>query len=530
MKRRNLIKLIASSASLSAFSATMPSSSVAMEAPATGQFHHGVASGDPLADSVILWTRVSPTTDGSSKSLRWEISLDDNFESVVAGGTFIATTERDFTVKIDAGNLSPDTSYYYRFKTQGVSSPTGRTRTLALGHLESARFAVVACSNHPAGYFNVYREIARRPYLNAVIHLGDYIYEYGMGGYATDHAAALGRKPVPGHEIVSLTDYRQRHGHYKQDADLQALHATHPIICVWDDHETSNNAWQSGSPRDGEGPQWSQRKSNALKAYYEWMPIRELDDSGINRRFDFGDLASLIMLDTRLKGREKQPEANKYALGFQRGRQMLGKWQESWLENQLKDSTAQRWTLIGQQVMVSPLLQPDLRSIADPQARSVFAMSGGQETYERAIDSTKYGLPLLLDAWDGYPKAREKFLGLLGQHARNLIVLTGDIHTGICSELFLADGKTCVGKELITPAVTSPGLDAYFPSIEPGKVTRSFLEKNPHLEYFNGRDKGWIEVALSHAEAVSYWNTVNTITSKDYEVSIAYQTSIAANA
>ncbi|MEM8660318.1 MAG: alkaline phosphatase D family protein, partial [Pseudomonadota bacterium] len=207
-------------------------------------FDHGVASGDPLSDRVILWTRLTPETEGEV-NVEWEIATDEAFDNVVGSGGGTTSSNVDYTVKVDAEGLDPQTTYYYRFTSGDTVSPVGKTRTAALGSLASARFAVISCSNYPAGYFNVYREVAAQE-LDAVLHLGDYIYEYDVDGYASGRAAELGRLSDPENEIFTLQDYRTRYAQYRSDTDLQTCHAAHPFIVVWDDHEIANDAWREG--------------------------------------------------------------------------------------------------------------------------------------------------------------------------------------------------------------------------------------------------------------------------------------------
>jgi alkaline phosphatase D len=197
-------------------------------------FEHGVASGDPLHDRVILWTRVTTRRWYDEVNVKWQVARDPKMRRIVADGRTSTDIWRDFTVKVDVDGLEPAHTYYYQFSAQGERSPVGRTRTLARGHVDAARLAVVSCSNLPAGLFNVYALIAQRADLDAVLHLGDYLYEYANATYG--NGALLGRVPLPDKEIVTLADYRERHAQYKRDADLQAAHRQHPFICVWDDH------------------------------------------------------------------------------------------------------------------------------------------------------------------------------------------------------------------------------------------------------------------------------------------------------
>ncbi|WP_417450658.1 alkaline phosphatase D family protein [Kordiimonas sp.] len=276
---------------------------------APAHFTHGVASGDPLVDRVVLWSRVIPGS-GKPKNLRvtWQVATDDMFTNLVSQGATFAQVKRDHIVKVDATGLMPGKSYFYRFICEGVTSPAGRTRTLPAHGAQRVRLAVVSCSNYPQGYFNVYKELAGRD-VEAVLHLGDYIYEYAAGVYSNDAAVAKGRIVKPKNECVVLEDYRERYGLYRSDADLQAAHAAHPFICVWDDHEIANNSWKDGAENHNEGEgSYAARKKAAIRAYHEWLPIREtaLEPTTIHRSFNYGGLASLIMLDTRIEGRDEQ--------------------------------------------------------------------------------------------------------------------------------------------------------------------------------------------------------------------------------
>ncbi|MCJ9427708.1 alkaline phosphatase D family protein [Kordiimonas sp. A6E486] len=279
-------------------------------ADAPAHFTHGIASGDPLADRVILWTRVLP---GSGKqeaiSVRWQVAHDTDFNKIISSGMTDTGPGRDYTVKVDAGGLKPGHTYYYRFSAGGVTSPVGRTRTLPKDGIERLKLAVISCSNYPQGYFNVYRELAGRD-VEAILHLGDYIYEYPVGYYDNKEAVEMGRHIQPKTELLKLEDYRMRYGLYRTDPDLQAAHAAHPFICVWDDHEVANDTWKNGAQNHnpGEGD-FAVRKAAAIKAYREWIPVRDnvpAEPEKIYRTFDYGGLASLIMLDTRLIARDKQ--------------------------------------------------------------------------------------------------------------------------------------------------------------------------------------------------------------------------------
>lgn len=253
-------------------------------------FLHGVASGDPLADRVVLWTRVTGDADAPAEiPVSWVIAEDPALKRIVGAGVTLTSQDVDFTVKIDAEGLKAEKTYYFRFRSLGHSSPIGRTKTLPKKDraLERLRLAFASCSNYPYGFFNAYGAIAQRPDLDAVLHLGDYLYEYANGEYGD--GSAIGRVPNPDREIVSLADYRARHAQYKTDPDLQEAHRQHPFIVVWDDHETTNNSWRDGAenhqPEEGD---FQARKAAAIQAYFEWMPLRG------EQRDDTGKILSLI--------------------------------------------------------------------------------------------------------------------------------------------------------------------------------------------------------------------------------------------
>ena len=299
--------------------APLPAASAKQTTPYSGavSFEHGVASGDPLPDRVILWTRITPKSSAAGNvAVNWEIATDAAFRRIAAHGVFTTHANRDFTVKADALGLRPATDYFYRFRVGKAVSPVGRTRTLPGGHIDDLVLAFVTCALYPGGYFNAYDHIAKLPRVDAIVELGDYYYEYGAGEH--DYGMEIGRKlnrvPDPPHDIVTLADYRKRHALYKSDPDLQAAHARAPWICVWDDHETANDSWVGGAENHDpktEGP-WITREQVALRAYYEWIPIREPEPGrafeAINRSFQFGDLATLIMVESRLVARSRQLE------------------------------------------------------------------------------------------------------------------------------------------------------------------------------------------------------------------------------
>jgi alkaline phosphatase D len=279
-------------------------------------FTHGVASGDPLSDRVILWTRALPGSGSHSTVIaQWQVAADPFFDDIISSGTATTSSNTDYTYKVDATGLPANGSFFYRFIVDGKSSPIGQTKTLPTGMVEQYKIGVASCSNYPQGYFNAYKHMAESD-LDLVLHLGDYIYEYAQGRYANKVALEqLGRNVEPTTEILSLEDYRMRYGLYRTDPDLMALHQRHPFICVWDDHELTNNTWKEGAENHNEGEgDFHQRIRAARQAYHEWLPIRtgaQGDQAPIFRSFQIGDLADLHMLDTRLHGRDRGLEYGK---------------------------------------------------------------------------------------------------------------------------------------------------------------------------------------------------------------------------
>ncbi len=495
-----------------------------VQAAADVHFTHGVASGDPLADRVILWTRVLPG-DGRAMPLevQWEVAVDEQFAQIVASGTTSTSAAQDYTVKVDAGGLQPGSSYFYRFSAQGAHSAVGRTKTLAALGAQQVRLAVVSCSNYPQGFFHVYAEIARAE-LDAVLHLGDYIYEYADGGYANPVMLEQGRHVDPVHEIVSLEDYRTRYGLYRSDPDLQAVHQAHPFICVWDDHEITNNTWKEGAENHnpGEG-EFASRRLAAIQAFHEWLPIREqasLEEGIIYRSFDFGDLVSLIMLDTRLVGRDEQLSHDmnidtlRSRLASQ-ARSIMGGVQEQWLEQELARSASAGipWQLVGQQLLMGKLNVPQFADEDfDPAQRD--AVLNGR--YGMLRTRGQQGLPYNLDAWDGYPANRRRALDAFAARASNVVVLAGDTHSSWAFNLANDAGEP-VAVEIGTPSVTSPGFENFLPLPE-AQVVEATMQASPELVYMKPLGRGWVALDVTRERMSASWHFVSSVTQADYEV------------
>jgi alkaline phosphatase D len=403
-------------------------------------FSHGVASGDPLSDSVILWTRITP--DQADAELFFEVALDPAFEMRVAADYLgVPDAGRDNTFKLDLDGLLAGTTFYYRFWIQGVASPIGRTRTAPDGASEHLRFGVCSCASLAHGYFHLYRDLAQRADLDAVVHLGDYIYEYASFAYGDVRAYE------PANECLTLEDYRMRHAQYRREPELQDVHRQHPFITIWDDHEVANDGWVEGAENhtDDEGD-WGTRKSGAKQAYFEWLPIREGDAGRIYRQLPYGELVDLILLDTRYEGRDEQIQLSSptgLADINDPARQLLGAEQEAWLFDRLSSSTAQ-WKLLGQQIMLGQII-----------------VTPGQAGAPNR--------PFNTDSWDGYEAARQRlYAHITEQGLTDIVILTGDIHTSWANELTpnpvdpaiydptTGDGSVAV--EFVTPGITSPGL------------------------------------------------------------------------
>ena len=438
---------------------------------------------------------------------------------------------RDFTIKVDVTGLKSGRRYFYRFVIDGHRSETGSTKTLPVGAVDRFRLGVASCSNYPQGYFHAYDDMAKSD-LDLVLHLGDYIYEYARGRYVNPIAEdTLGRVVEPQNEIISLDDYRARYAVYRSDKDLQAAHAAHPWICVWDDHELMNNTWRGGAENHNEGEgDFDARIAAARTAYHEWMPIRtaaQTDQAAIYRRFQIGQLADLIMLDTRLQGRDEQldyqrdiakaggPEAFVKDLLMNPQRTILGADQENWLASQLADSQDRGtiWQIIGQQVLMGKLITP---LIPKETLDELDLAERYRPRLERLEQIARAKLPLNLDAWDGYPVCRERIHGLFKQFAPNPVVLAGDTHNAWAFNMQNQQGDE-VGVEIGTPGVTSPGMEAYLPA--PSQMMRdAFKASSTELFDLDTTRRGWTVVEMTPTEVTSKWRFVSTILESQYQI------------
>ncbi|HBC3856043.1 TPA: alkaline phosphatase D family protein [Vibrio parahaemolyticus] len=506
-------------------------------------FEHGVASGDPTQTQVIIWTRV--TTTASYVDVSWQVASDMEFSNVVQSGVFTTDTGRDFTVKVDVQNLNANSQYYYRFIVGEMMSEVGQTQTLPEDGVEKASMAVVSCANYPAGYFHVYREILNQheqsPF-DVVLHLGDYIYEYGAGGYASEDAAALGREPSKGAECITLDDYRKRYAQYRQDADLQALHAKLPMIAVWDDHELANDTWKNGAEnhQDDEGS-FIDRRAAAAAAWTEWLPVRENTFSNmlIYRQFSFGNLVNLMMLDTRLVGRDKPLDyfslsaptmeaiGGLVAQSRSADRELLGTEQLAWLMNEFNTHDA-KWNVLGQQVLMSRMELPSsvmtamfqlFTSTEEKKTEALLAVNTAITGYLADPSADPISLPYNLDAWDGYYVEREKVYQLVKASSGNFVCLAGDTHNAWASELKDVSNNP-IGVEFATNSVSSPGLEEYL-ALDPVAIAQMEYTL-PHLvselKWADIKQRGFMRVTFTADAAQSTWYLVSTIKDKKYQV------------
>ena len=492
---------------------------------AHGAFTHGVASGDPLKDAVILWTRFV-TADAGPGEIGWEVAEDDSFKSIVRSGKAAVSPRRDFCVKVDARGLKPGRSYAYRFVGAKGPSVTGLTRTAPDAGAASLRFALLSCANLGFGWFHAYRDAAARPDIELCIHVGDYFYEYGRGAYPSAKEAVAGRILMPEVELISSSDYHRRYANYRDDPDLQELHRIKPWIAIWDDHEFANDTWSGGAQNHDPATEgaWQTRRANAVQAYLDWMPVRHDPRQGlaIYRRYDWGGLATLLMLDTRMIGRSRAmsyqelfgdvPDMDETKLAaavdaFKRKayidpkRTMMGFPQEAWLRKELQRSRAAGtpWQVMAQQVVMG--------DVVTPQAFNRFVPADATErTKTYTLSGTrlaKYGLPYTLDAWGGYPAARARLMADIQAHAANTIVLSGDSHSAWANNLAAAADGPCLAVEVAATAVTSPGMEKWLTAAPAGGREDALTGENPGIAWCDATNKGYAIVTLTRENATA---------------------------
>ena len=502
------------------------------------KIQHGVASGDPLTDSIVLWTRV--TTDADSETVHWELATDQVFSNVIRTGEAVANNAADHTVKVIVDGLEPGQTYFYRFRLDDGVSITGRTRTLPEGPVEKLGIALASCSNYAFGFFNAYDAIARDDAIDFVLHTGDYIYEYGgVEGWGHETATVIDRTHAPAHEIISLSDYRTRHAQYKSDAGSIAMHAAHPLIACWDDHESANNPWKDGAQNhqpDTEGS-WETRRAASLQAYYEWMPIREpqagLTRADFWRSYSFGDLATLITLETRHTARGEQVDYSKYFETINSpedrdrfmtdvmndpSREMISEAMEDEIRSSFDASLTQGqpWRLFGNASPIARMLVPDILALGiDPSRLS----SGGVPGADADIFwKGKWNLPFYTDTWDGYPAAREKLYDLCQSvGASDLVFLTGDSHSFWANTLFDDEGRS-MGIELGTAGISSPGdfIESGWDEETSRALDQLFAEQLPEVEWTDNMHQGYVRVEMTPTDLTGTFVAVDTVLKPEY--------------
>lgn len=502
-----------------------------------GHFRHGVASGEPDTASVVLWTAI--TEDGGGER-GVQVARDADFTDIVFEEFETLTYIRMnpvTTVKIIASDLDPGTRYYYRFRFNGAYSPVGVTRTLPDGDIDAFGIAVCSCSNYPAGYFNAYAELAGRGDVDLVLHLGDYIYEYAMGGYGTDDAEEMGRVPVPAHECLSQADYAARHALYKSDPDLQAAHAAAPWFIMWDDHEVANDAWTGGAENhdDGEGS-WTERRDAALRAFHDWNPTREPDDLiGTARRIEIGNLATIALTESRLSARDRQltfdsfpipadsedtPDNRARVADWLRdvvgdpSREMLGAPQIAEIASGFAASRAagKPWQILGGQVLLGRVTMPNYVEVLPGWLK--WLVRRRDDLAWAYVLRSRFESPFNLDSWDGYPAERERLYAALHDASGPFIALAGDTHNFWTCDLRDAAGERR-GFEFGTSSITSPspfeGIPA--PGVHFGRITEA---NNAEILHHDPYAKGFMHLTLTPDAVTTEFVEVSTVKRRGY--------------
>jgi alkaline phosphatase D len=503
-------------------------------------FTHNVASGEPRARSVMLWTRYLPAAGGSAR-LSWEVASDPDFSRIARRGSVTAEAEHDHVARPVVRGLRPGRTYHYRFRdAAGRLSPAGRTRTLPEGPARHFRIAVFSCANLPGGWFNAYAHAAARDDIDLVLHLGDYFYEYQEGRYPRGVPSLPGRLLDPQSEVVHLADYRLRYAAYRADPDLQRLHQMFPMVMMWDDHESANNSWSGGAENhqgETEGP-WQVRKAAAMRACREWLPVSEQPWES----YQIGDLATLFRPETRLTGRA-EPLGYAAALAGRRdvmaaltefrdgpwrdpARTILGAEQEEWLTAGFRRSVRRgtKWQLLGlQSVLGHAVLAPDVAGWLRPEATAELRQQVGV-----GVAAGRLGLPFTLDSWDGYPAARDRLLRAALDADANLLVLSGDSHNAWGFDLRL-DGAAA-GAEFAGQSVTSPGYESYLPWVDPAELARVMVAFNPDLKWAETGRRGYLTVELTPERATGEWLFLDTIRQRSTAVAARHRMSAARGA
>ncbi|MEM7485759.1 MAG: alkaline phosphatase D family protein [Bacteroidota bacterium] len=520
------------------------------------RFLHGVASFDPIANAVIIWTRFTPTAEevGSSMKINWQMATDKDFNHVVKEGMQYASSANDFTIVQDVTGLEANGKFYYRFIQPDLkeTSPVGETITLPEtgASVASLKVATCSCSNFPTGLFNVYDAIAKSD-ADVVLHLGDYIYEYQIGGYGTnENTERLNREHDPANEILTLEDYRLRYRQYRTDEGLQLAHQKKPFIVVWDDHEITNDAYKDGAENhDASEGDYQARLQRAIQVHSEYLPVRTDTQGVIYRNFEYGNLANLVMLDTRIIGRDRQLSFGGYFnadgsfdfAGFSAAlndpsRRLMGQEQLDWSAGAIGGSNA-KWQVLGQQVLIGKMTVPAELLIligqvaggdTSPETLGALqsaivelstlkgrALAGDPTLTQAELTRLAAEVPYNLDAWDGYAVEREQLFSLL--KGKNTVVFAGDTHNAWHNILEDNDGNK-IGEEFACPSVTSPGFEGIFgndPATIAG-IQQAFTLLIDGLKYFDASQRGYILTEFTHSGATASYRFVDSIASTAY--------------
>jgi alkaline phosphatase D len=480
-------------------------------------FTHNVASGEPSADSVLLWTRYVSAT-GSPSKVRVEVSEGQDFAKIAGGGQMVTGPWRDHTAKITVDGLAAGRTYFYRFiGPDGAISPIGRTKTLPVGKASRFNIAILSCSNMGFGEFNAYGHVAARSDVDLVLHMGDYFYEYGRGGY--DGGAEFAKRILPEGEVLNLADYRLRYASYRSDPQLQAMHANFPVILNTDDHEGANDCWEGGAQNhQADEGDWTNRKNAAMQVWREWQPIGEQPW----KAYEIGDLATYYRTDTRMVGRSRPSDYASITRGddpakllaaFRDGpwqddaATMMGTEQESWLYHAFARSGS-TWDILGVGTNMgynsTPANATDWIPASAPERNRGYVKQG--------ILAGKAGLPYNLDNWGGYPKARSRLFAAAQRADANLVVVTGDSHNGWAFDL--PEGGKPAGVEFGGHSVTSPGFESATAGTDPAVIAKAMVANSPELKWMDSSNRGYMMLSLTPAAATNEWVFMDTIKTK----------------
>lgn len=461
-------------------------------------FRHGVASGDPFADRVVIWTRLERPGE-----VRWTVATDEPLRHVVTAGESAAEEVNDLTVKVDVTGLEPDTEYFYFFEAQGETSPVGRTRTLPVD-TDHLRFALCSCAKYSAGYFNAYARLAERDDIAFVLCSGDYIYEYGNNEKGLGRK--IGRAFEPDNECRTLEDYRTRYSQYRRDPQLQLVHQRHPFVNIIDDHEFCNNTWRDGAGKHDakeDGP-WKERREAAFRAWREWIPVRlpeSNDPSRIFRTFHAGGLLDLILLDTRTRRDKQTKDAEEIE---QENRTLLGREQFDWFEGEA-GRAGSPWLLVANGVMMG-------------QVRSDFMPEDlGNPLSELGVLTKREHGPEP-DQWDGYPVERRRMLeAIRDRRESNVVFLSGDCHSSWVMDVKLDPHdpvEETIGAEFCTTSITSENLDdeaGWDPRTKSLDIEKEIMDKNPHIHWVETDSHGYVALDVTRERVQADWWFVDAI-------------------